>query len=108
MLEFIGSKKLRRPKKLVKFGGPMAAKNLREAILNGLTENKVYLSEDQTRRLEGELRDYIVHEMARAIGAPPREGTIGEQIAWKEHETYLALFFHRIFKDVSAYQKEDK
>lgn len=86
----------------------MAANTLREAILTALTEKKVYLSENQTRRLEGELRDFFVHEMARVLGPPPRNKTEDEIIRWRMQEIHLASFIHCIFKDVSSYQEQDE
>lgn len=43
----------------------MAAKSLRHAIITALTEKNVYLSEEQTVRLENELRDFMAHEIMK-------------------------------------------
>jgi hypothetical protein len=68
----------------------MAAKNLKEAILIPLTEKGVYLTAEQTQRLEGELKDYIAHQIMIHLG-PMSENN-------REDEIILRAFFCRIFK----------
>lgn len=85
----------------------MAAKTLREAILIGLTSKDVYLTESQTRRLEGELRDFFVHQLARSLGRPPINGSDLEKNEWELRNLSLTAYFHSIFKDVASYQGGD-
>lgn len=86
----------------------MAANTLREAIFTALTEKGLDLTENQIRNIEGNLRDFFAHEISRIIGPPPKDGTVQQQDDWLLHELHLSLLFHRIFKDVSSYQMEDK
>lgn len=80
----------------------MAANNLREAIVMALTDKNVDLTEDQIRRIEGELRDFFSHEVARAVGSPPTEGSESAKMEWTIHEIHLSSFVRRVFKDVKS------
>lgn len=82
----------------------MAAKTLREAICNATLERGIDLTEDQIRTLEGELRDFFIHEIARVNGPPPLGGTELQKVEWQLEESTLLGLFHSVFKDVSSYQ----
>jgi hypothetical protein len=87
----------------------MAAHSLREAILNGLTAKKIFPTEEQVLRLEGELRDFFAHEVMKAAGPIPSISSSKNVMEWKIREVHLTAFFHNIFKDVSSYQgKKDE
>jgi hypothetical protein len=82
----------------------MAAKTLREAICNATHDKGIDLTEDQIRCLEGELRDFFIHQISRVNGPPPHDGTELEKVEWQLEETVLLGLFHSVFKDVSSYQ----
>jgi hypothetical protein len=75
----------------------MAAKNLREAILIPLTEKGIYLSEEQTLRLEGELKDFFAHQIMIRLGSPPRDSFPELLMRWREQEITLLSLFHGVF-----------
>lgn len=92
----------------------MAAKSLREALLNALKDGKsknYLISKKQIEILESEIRDYFAHEIIKHCGELVKGGH--DHIPTRKGDSYWTIeatlieFFKHVFKDIPAFKRSE-